>query len=301
MVIQSKVITRREFVRTTAQASFALALGLPLNAQQQRKDTKKATVVLIRHPGAVDSGNKINASIVTQMFDEAVAHLFNTSDAREAWKQTVSHRDVVGIKSNVWGPLPTPGALENAIIQRLLQTGVEEKNLSADDRGVLENPVFLRSTALINIRPMRTHHWAGVGSCLKNYIMFDPRPSKYHPDSCASLGALWQLPIVKNKTRLNVLVMLTPLFHGIGPHHWDIKYTWPYRGILVSTDPVAVDTTGLRIIEAYRRKYFGEYKPLWPPAKHISIADVKYNVGISDLKSIEIVKLGWDEEILIDS
>ena len=48
-------------------------------------------------------------------------------------------------------------------------------SVGVDDRGVRTNPVFARATALINVRPLRTHAWSGLGTCLKNYIMFVPR------------------------------------------------------------------------------------------------------------------------------
>jgi hypothetical protein len=146
---------------------------------------------------------------------------------------------------------------------------------------------------------MRAHAWAGVGGCLKNYIMFCPSPPDYHPDSCVDLGALWNLPAVKGKTRLNILVMLTPQFHCLAPHHFDRQYTWPYGGLLVGTDPVAVDAVGLKIIEARRRLYFKEETPMRPPAKHIAAAESRHGIGIADMNRIEIVRIGWKEDILI--
>jgi hypothetical protein len=32
---------------------------------------------------------------------------------------------------------------------------------------------------------------------------------------------------------------------------------------------------------------------------HISVADKKFKLGISDLSRIEIVKVGWQEEVLL--
>jgi hypothetical protein len=146
---------------------------------------------------------------------------------------------------------------------------------------------------------MHTHHWAGVGSLLKNYIQFVPEPYKLHGDSCANLGSVWQLPIVKDKTRLNVLVMLTPLFHGKGPHHFQKQYLWDYKGLLVGKDPVAVDATGLRILEAKRLEYFGEEQPFPIPPKHIRVAEEKFHLGVADPSKIEVKKIGWEEGILI--
>jgi hypothetical protein len=62
---------------------------------------------------------------------------------------------------------------------------------------------------------------------------------------------------------------------------------------------VALDAVGLRIFWAKRLAYFGKDRPMKPPAHHIAFADTKHKVGTSDLRKIEIVKLGWKEGILI--
>jgi hypothetical protein len=146
---------------------------------------------------------------------------------------------------------------------------------------------------------MRTHHWSGLGTLLKNYIMFVPNPSRYHDNACERLGAIWHLPHVKGKTRLNVLVMITPLFHGMGPHHFSRQHTWPYCGLIVSKDPVAADATGARIIQAKRYAFFGEEKPGSPPPRHIGAADTRFKLGNSRPERIELVRLGWEEDILL--
>ena len=205
----------------------------------------------------------------------------------------------MGIKSNVWYHLPTPRDLETAIQARLLDAGVKQKNMDADDRGVRRNPVFKKSTALINVRPMRTHHWSGLGTLIKNYIMFVRAPFTYHSNACERLGAIRQMPHVKGKTRLNILVMLTPLFHGIGPHHYSPRYTWSYCGLIVSADPVAADATGSRIIQAKRNAFFGEERPISPPPRHIAAADTRFGLGNSRPERIQLIKLGWKEGLLI--
>jgi hypothetical protein len=158
---------------------------------------------------------------------------------------------------------------------------------------------FQKATALINVRPMRAHAWSGVGTLLKNYIMFAERPSAYHADSCADLATLWQLPMVKGKTRLNILVMYTPQFHCVGPHSFSADYVWEYKGMLVGLDPVAVDSVGLRIIQAKRNEYFKEERPLNPPAKHIELADTRHHLGIADPAKIELIKIGWDKDTFV--
>jgi hypothetical protein len=260
---------------------------------------EKSRVVLVRNKDVLDRQGQPRFDVLQEMFDQAVSNLLEAPDPGSAWKRLVKPNDVVGIKTNAWHYLRTPRALEGAIQTRLMDVGVKEENLDVDDRGVLRNPVFERATALINARPMRTHHWAGLGTLLKIYIMFVSSPFRYHGNACERLGAIWQLPNVKGKTRLNVLVMLTPLFHGIGPHHFSSRYTWPYRGLIVSTDPVAADATGARIIQAKRDIFFGEEKPISPPPLHIAAADTRFGLGNSRPERIQLVKLGWGEDMFI--
>ena len=294
-----KLLTRRQIIKDAAKAGIGstLLFNAPLNLFGQGET--KTRVVLIRDENILDNGSSPRPEILNKMFDKAVLNLTGASDIKAAWKKIIKADDIVGIKSNVWGYLPTPPALENAIKKRVMEAGVSEKNISIRDRGVLKDPVFQKSTALINVRPMRTHAWSGVGSLIKNYIMFTNRPASYHPDSCADLARLFELPVVKGKTRLHILVMLTPLFHGVGPHHFNKKYVWPYKGLIVSFDPVAADSVGLQIIQAKRKEFFGEDKPLNPPAKHIYLADTRHNLGTADPKKIDLVKIGFKEGIFI--
>ncbi|MEP0773063.1 MAG: DUF362 domain-containing protein [Acidobacteriota bacterium] len=259
----------------------------------------KSRVVLIRDPKAVDGDGTINARVVAEMLDAAVARLLDEQDPLAAWKRIILPTDTVGVKSNEWRHLPTPAGLETAIRARLEDAGVKAERIAVADRAVLKNPVFSAATALINVRPLRTHHWSGLGTLIKNYVMFVPDPWSYHANACEPLGAIWHLPHVKGKTRLNILVMLTPQFHSTGPHHFSRTYVWSYGGLLVSRDPVAADAVGAAIIQARRRQYFGEERPIAPPPHHIRFADATYGLGTSSLERIELVRLGWGENALI--
>jgi len=297
--MKSREITRREFIKTSAltTASTALLMNSPEKLFAQTKP--KSRVVLIRDENAVLPSGKTNSEVIHKMIDEAVKILFETKDPQSAWKKIIKPEDVVGIKTNVWNYLRTPLELESAIKKRLMEVGVKEENIGINDRGVLRDPIFQKATTLINARPMRTHYWSGVGSLVKNYIMFVPNPSDYHDDSCADLAVIWKLPIVKGKTRLNILVMLTPLFHSVGPHGFSPEYVWQYKGLIVGIDPVACDAVGLKIIEAKRKEFFGEDKPLSPPAKHIQLSDLRHKLGNADMKNIELIFSGFAEGRLI--
>ena len=294
-----KNMTRRDFLKDAAYTTFAVSAGFSLKIPEKYKWKKETKVVLIRDEKVIDDNDTVNMKIISKMLDEGISRLFDVKNPLDAWKELFKPEYLVGIKTNVWSYLHTPKELEEAIRMRVIKAGVKEKNVAIQDRGILRNKIFMNAGALINVRPMRTHHWSGVGTCLKNYIMFVPRPSAYHGDACANLGAIWHLPRVKGKTKLNILVLLRPLFYGVGPHHFSRKYSWYYKGMIIGTEPATVDAVGLHILKLKRDRYFGEEKPFTPPPKHIFVADKKYNLGITDFKKIDIIKLGWEKDSLI--
>ncbi len=294
---EEKTITRRDFLK--AAAGTAWALSWTTGRAEEVKGETTAKVVLIRRQELFDEKGEIQPAVVQEMLDEALSVLYGEKNYRLVWKRLFQESDIVGIKTNVWWHLPTPRELESAIQRRLVEAGVAPQNIGLDDRGVLRNPIFQRATALINVRPLRTHHWSGIGGCLKNYIMFVPNPSAYHGEACSDLGKIWNYPIVKGKTRLNILCAFTPQFYGRGAHFFDRRYVWPYRGLIVGADPVAVDAVGARLLQLKRLSYFGEDKALDVPPIHIAEADKKYKIGVSDLRRIQIRKVGWMEDSLI--
>jgi len=303
-----KVITRRDFLHAAAVSPLAGALtpwlkpptGLK-GAEQPfgQLSIEKVKVVLVRDENALAGFKKPNEEVVKQMLDDALITLYGTKDPVQAWKKIVKPTDIVGIKSNVWRYLPTTSEVEGIIKQRILDAGIPEENISIDDRGVRRNPIFQNASAIINVRPARTHDWSGIGGCIKNPIMFSANPPDYHPDSCADLATLWEDFSLRERVKLNILLVLSPQFHSTGPHSYSDKYVWPYNGILVSPDPVAVDSVGLRIIEAKRLEYFGENRPFQTPAKHITLAETRHHLGIADPEKIQLIRLGWTSNILI--
>lgn len=296
-------VSRREFVKSAALAAAGAALASS-GAGAEEKQAKpapatpapaRAKVVLVRDKSAVGAEGAVNAAVVARMLDDAVCALSGAAKPAEAWAQYFGPKDAAGIKSNVWKFLATPPEVEGALQKRVAACGVKG-SVPVTDRAARAE--LVPCTALLNVRPVRTHHWSGVGGCIKNYIMFVEQPSDYHPDSCADLGAIWNLPSVKGKTRLNVLVALTPQFYGRGPHAFDPRNVWTYGGLFVSTDPVAVDALGAELLRLKRLEFFGEDKPI-TPSIHIQIAETRHGVGVADLKRIDLTNIGWDEKLLL--
>lgn len=299
-----KKITRRDLLKKSAALAVggSVLLNTPLKSWAWGTETQagaKSKVVLIRNEKLFAGGNEPDSTVAAQMLDEALCKLTGKHNAKEAWASIVKPTDIVGIKTNSWDKFPTPPVVNDLLKERVIQAGVKAENVSVNDKTVMDDPVFQNSTALINVRPMRTHAWAGVGTCIKNFMMFSNNRPSYHGDSCASLAMLHDLPMVKGKAKLHILVMFNPTFHHRTAQDISPEYQWQYSGLIAGFDPVAVDSVGLRIIQAKRNAFFGEDKPLNPPAKHIELADTRYHLGNADPAKIDLIKLGWDSESFV--
>src|SRR4030042_2211437 len=136
---EEKMITRRDFIRGTAGMAMATAWGAGM--PEEARAEAKAKVVLIRNPQVLDRDGRVQPEIMQNMLDEALKTILSERETLPAWRKLFLNSDVVGIKSNSWGRLPTPPELEAAIRRRLLEIGVAVKNIRFDARGVLNNPL----------------------------------------------------------------------------------------------------------------------------------------------------------------
>lgn len=99
------------------------------------------------------------------------------------------------------------------------------------------------------------------------------------------------IPAIKNKFRLVIADAMTGCFEG-GPM-FRPEYAWKYKGLLVASDPVAIDATAWRIIE--RKRAEEGLKPLEEvgrPPKYIAVAaDAQHRLGTNDPKRIKVVQV----------
>lgn len=289
--------TRRDFLRGTTAGALGASLGLALSDTvfAAEPGQAKTTVVLARDEAAVGDDGKPNGRVVEAMLDRAVCRLAGKDDPAAAWRAYIRPDDTVGIKTTVYMISTSKEAIE-AVRAGARKAGVAPEKILAGDRGNSpgkRKPV----TALINVPSLKAHHMSGIGCAIKNYIVYHAKPASLHPRSCSDLAAAWQAPAIQGKTRLIVVDALLPMFDK-GPQVTP-KYRWPYRGLIVGTDPVAVDAVCLRIIQAKRNAYKGEPWPVSPPPRSIAVADTKYHLGTSDPAKIHLVKLGWERDVLI--
>ncbi len=108
-----------------------------------------------------------------------------------------------------------------------------------------------RSDLLINVPVLKDHDGAGVTIALKNMYGAIHNPNKFHPNGCNPyIADVNMLPEIQSKMRLIVCDAMTAQYEG-GPGYKP-QYAWPYNGVLVARDPVALDHTGWQIIEHKR-------------------------------------------------
>lgn len=113
--------------------------------------------------------------------------------------------------------------------------------------------------ALISVPVLKDHDIAGVSIGLKNFYGAIYNPNKFHANNCNPYVAdLCAHPLIRKKLRLTVCDASRVQVNN-GPAFFP-RYALEYGGILLSTDPVALDYTGWKIIERERRDL--KLKPL---------------------------------------
>jgi hypothetical protein len=146
--------------------------------------------------------------------------------------------------------------------------------------------------------PALKGHWlTGIGTVIKNYIMYSGRPTNYHEEKSAKLGEIWLIPEVKGKTKLVLVDAIHPLCDK-GPQS-DPRYKWAYQGLIGGIDPVAVETVCLKILTEKRKALRGEPWPISPPPICVEAADSIYGLGTSNIEEIKVAQIGWEEDLLL--
>lgn len=289
--------TRRDFIRSTAAAAVGTSvIGLLSGKGSAQTPVKRSSrVVLVRDESALNAENAVNTEMMKQMLDKTVAKVSGEKNATKAWKTLFKPEDTVGlVHSNVKLNKTHPELIE-AVKAALASAGIPpEKIIMAQQR----DPEIVKTcTALICMPGLKAHWLTGIGTVLKNYIMFSGKPREYHDENSAKLGEIWNLPFVQGKTKLILVDALYPCCDK-GPQV-DPQYQWPYKGLIAGTDPVAVETVCLKIITEKRNLIKGEPWPLSPPPLCVEAADREYGLGTSQWDEIKLEKIGWMKDVLV--
>jgi len=172
------------------------------------------------------------------------------------------------------------------------RVGFEDELKSWGSVGSLISKILTRRCdVLINVPVLKDHDGAGVSIALKSMYGAINNPNKYHPNGCDPFVAdVNMLPEIRGKLRLAICDATTACYEG-GPS-FKPEFTWRHNALIVSQDPVALDTIGWQIIERKRRekglKTLEEDNRA--PRYIATAADAEHRLGINDPRHITVVE-----------
>lgn len=145
-------------------------------------------------------------------------------------------------------------------------------------------------TAIVNVPVLKDHDLAGVSIGMKNFFGIIHNPNKYHDRNCNPyIADLNSHPFIKDKLRLIVCDALKAQYHG-GPA-FKPQWAWDFQGMLIGTDPVALDRVGAQIIEKKREEVnMPSLKEAGREPKYIQTA-AKLGLGVDDPSLIDVIAI----------
>lgn len=146
----------------------------------------------------------------------------------------------------------------------------------------------------INLPVLKDHSIAGLSAGMKNMYGAINNPNKYHDNNCDPFCAhISNLNPIKSKHCLTVLDAIKVQYQG-GPGYVS-KYIDYYNGIIISTDPVAADTVGLKILQQIRKNNdVPSLEKVERPVKYLKTAE-QIGLGVTDWKQIEVLTVTIDK------
>ncbi len=287
------VLTRRDFIRGTIGATIGTSLFGLKWPEGEASARSSSLVTVVRDKNAMDSSKKVDITILKKMLDQTLIKFTGQKNPKDAWLSLVKPNDMIGLVPTDHLN-PTHDEVVDVVRSSLMDAGIPKKSIMLA-QGSPRKPK--KCTALIALPALKAHWLTGMGTALKNYIMYSGSPSSYHKGNSSKLGEIWNLPFVKGKTKLILVDSLYPLCDK-GPQP-DPRYKWAYNGLIAGTDPVAIDTVCLKIITEKRKAIRGEPWPLSPPPICIEAADKVYGLGTSRMEEIKIEHYGWEQDLLL--
>ncbi len=306
-------------------ATAAAVAGLLGRGRAEARES--STVVLARAADLKALFGAVSYDRLLDLLTMALVLLSEETNIAAARRKYYGINDRVGVQISTSPVAVTPEVVD-AVITTIARAGVASDKLfiySGDERELFRAGFALRRdgpgvrcygansegyrdsltdllspevTAIANCPCLAPHPQAGLAGAIHNFVN-SVRPSRAQ-EACADGGAGLPRIVAKrwlrDRSRLHVMDCIRPAYDlpADGP-----PARWEYNGLLVSTDPVALDAVATALLEAKRREVAGGEWPLDPFPTHIELAAAKYELGVSDLAAIDIRRLGPMEDALI--
>jgi hypothetical protein len=204
---KQRLITRRDFIRGTIGATFATSMLGVKWAVGDEKAVRSSLVTVVRDKNVMGADFAVDFKGYQKMLDQTVIKFTGEKNVRDAWLSIIKPEDTIGLVSTEHLN-PTHDELVYAVKIALMDIGVPKKKIKMAQGGSRKARAC---TALISLPALKAHWLTGIGTVLKNYIMYSDSPSSYHDENSSKLGEIWNLPHVKGKTKLVLVDALYPL------------------------------------------------------------------------------------------
>ena len=225
----------------------------------------------------------IHEELLKDLLEILLTRITRKKKAKEAWQSILKPDDVIGVKFNSVGAagLGTNNGMARALVESLTEAGFSrskivlvevspavrsETKTLAPAAGWSEKIYDFGSgkdrlaawldqvTAIINVPFLKHHNIAGMTCCLKNIShAVVKHPAQFHANNCSPyIGDIVSIPEIRNKLKLHIVNGLRVVFDR-GPEVVE-DYVWNGKFILGGSDPVAIDTACLQILNRIRGK-----------------------------------------------
>ena len=143
------------------------------------------------------------------------------------------------------------------------------------------------SDSYINVPVMKSHRISGVTGALKNHYGTIDNPREFHENNATNPGIpeINTIQPIRDKQKLIIADALFGVYDG-GPR-WNLETMWPFGALIVGTDPVAVDTIMLKIINQKRAE---EGLDLLEQAIHLPISE-QLGLGNHKIENINLIEI----------
>jgi uncharacterized protein (DUF362 family) len=149
--------------------------------------------------------------------------------------------------------------------------------------------IFTDATAVINITMIKDHSISGYTGTMKNITHGNVNnPHQHHANQASpQIAMLYNHPIVTSRVRLHITDAFK-IMYDKGPLDKDPKTRIPHGALYVATDPIAMDTMGVKIINDERKaRNLPSLKDAGREPRYIQTGG-ELGLGVHDLNQIRM-------------
>jgi uncharacterized protein (DUF362 family) len=226
--------------------------GAPNLALAMRKFIHPSDVVAIKPNGIAGKGNyamAVNYELILPVI-EAVIACGVSPERITVYEQSTAFLQGCRVNVRDW-KLP-PGVKSEA------HGGVKVKMPKTRIFNRIETAycsMFTDATAVVDMTMIKDHSITGYTGTMKNITHGSiNNPHEHHAYRASpAIAVLYNHPVVTSRVRLHI-VDAFKFMADKGPLYRGPQYLLPHGAVYVSTDPVAMDTIGLKVVEDERKK-----------------------------------------------